>query len=82
MTVEDTAAAVDDVPTEAGSQNCRWCGAPHEGMPGEDWLCEDCDHYQGSMICPTCGGLASVAALPADVVPAPVMPASPKKGKK
>lgn len=72
----ETAEAPAAATPEPGT--CRWCGAYHEGVPGEDFLCAECDHYQNSMICPTCGELANVAALPADVVPAPV---APKKAK-
>lgn len=57
---------------------CRWCGAYREEADG-DWLCGECERYQDAMICPTCGGLARVSLLPAEVVPSP---AFPKKGKK
>jgi hypothetical protein len=79
--VEAPPEVVDDAPAMPTSENCRWCGAAHDQMPDDpsDWLCADCGRYQDAMICPTCGGLARVSLLPANMVPAPVLS---KKGKK
>ena len=74
-------AAPEEAPAKPTSENCWWCGAYHEARSDEDpdWLCPSCERYQDAMTCPTCGGLARVSLLPADMVPAA---ATPKKGKK
>ncbi len=77
-TVEE---APPDEPQGPTPGNCRWCGAYHEQMPDEpeDWLCSECERYQDAMICPTCGNLARVTVLPAEMIPEA---APPKRRKK
>lgn len=71
--IEEVQAEEAPVPTPG---NCRWCGAYQAEADG-DWLCPECERYQDAMTCPTCGNLARVSLLPAELVPAPV---KPKKG--
>lgn len=67
----------EDEPEEPVSANCRWCGAYQAEADG-DWLCQNCERYQDAMVCPTCGGLARVSAMPAELIPAPVKPKKQK----
>lgn len=62
----------DELQEEAGPQtaNCRHCGHEQDvDDAGSDWLCEKCERYQDAMVCPTCGQLARVSAMPANMVP-------------
>ncbi len=80
--IEETTISPEETPAEPVpvDGSCRWCGASHEGLPGEDWLCDECGRYQDAMICPTCGGLARVSLMPAEFVPEAATPK--KKGRK
>lgn len=75
---DETTDAVDTGPAEV---TCRHCGQPNEVdvEANPDWLCPACGRYQDAMICPTCGGLARISAMPKDVVPEPHAPAKRKR---
>jgi rRNA maturation protein Nop10 len=71
---DETEAAADTGPSEV---TCRHCGQPNEvdAEANPDWLCPSCGRYQDAMICPTCGNLARISQMPADIIPEPHAPA-------
>jgi len=49
---------------------CRHCGVtPLIEVSGADWLCPNCDKWQDTIACPTCGAPARISLLPKTVVP-------------
>lgn len=64
------------------ADNCRHCGAARgdtQALPDGDWLCNHCEHYQDTMVCPTCNSVVRASLMPAEMVPAA---AKPKRAKK
>lgn len=76
--------------TSADPGYCRNCGAPKrvvmsihpatlQATPSEsgaDWLCAECEHWQDSMLCPTCSQPVRISLMPAELAP---KAAKPKK---
>lgn len=57
--------------------HCRHCGAERAEdalAMDDDWLCAECEHWQDSMACPTCGSTVRASLMPADMVPAAAKP--------
>lgn len=80
----------DEEQVAASPDYCRHCGEPKNVVTlknavtltdtpydtGDDWLCASCEHWQDSMLCPTCKQPARISLMPADLAP---KAAKPKK---
>lgn len=79
----DVAAAAEPEPTGPQEVNCRHCGQPNEVdvAANPDWQCPACERYQDAAICPTCGGLARISVLPAEMQPPVHEPTRRRKAK-
>lgn len=63
--VETAAATEAPKPTKPERAKCVHCGAtsPDLQLPGADWLCTKCEHYQDQAVCPTCHSIVKASLL-------------------
>ena len=52
------------------NHNCRHCGKKNANATPGDWLCPNCERWQNTVGCPTCGQPVDISQLPSDTVPA------------